>query len=327
MPSPADGRKDRMAHTTIASINTPVASAPGHQRELPTASTAPDKVPPAALPLAWKGALAALYRADPLTLAASIAFYAALSFAPVVVISLALAAQFWPGSEMRLVDQLGTLLGTQVRDVARLVVDSGRTEHLAFSASGLVSLGALLVSASTAFAQLQDAINRIWMIQAPAPANAIWSWVRRRLLSLGMIAVIGFFLVITLVVSTLLSAALTQEGWGWVVVNEAITLIVFTVAFAALFRFVPDQREQWRPILIGAFATAVLFDAGKWALGAYLASSDQADAYGASGSVVLLLVWVYYSSLIVLLGAGLTSWLSNRWDQRRTRPAPPPVTA
>lgn len=269
-------------------------------------------------PVGWKGALAALYRADPMTLAASIAFYTALSFAPIIVVSLALAAQFWPGSEMRLVDQLGTLLGTQVRDVARLVVESGRIERFAFSASGIISLGALLVSASTAFAQLQDAINRIWMIEAPVQTNAIWGWVRRRLLSLGMIAVIAFFLVVTLVVSTLLSAALTQEGWGWVVVNEAITVAVFTVAFAALFRFVPDEREQWRPILLGAFATAILFDIGKWALGAYLASSDQADAYGTSGSVVLLLVWVYYSSLIVLLGAGLTSWVADRWEYRQT---------
>jgi membrane protein len=286
-------------------------------------TTPPNEETAAAHPLGWKGALAALYRADPMTLAASIAFYTALSFAPIIVLSLALAAQFWPGSEMRLVDQLGALLGTQVRDVARLVIESGRTERFVLSASGLISLGALLVSASTAFAQLQDAINRIWMIEAPAQTNAVWGWMRRRLLSLGMIAVIGFFLVVTLVVSTLLSAALTQEGWVWVVVNEAITLVVFTAAFAALFRFVPDEREQWRPIMLGAFGTAVLFDLGKWALGAYLASTDQADAYGTSGSVVLLLVWVYYSSLIVLLGAGLTSWVSDRWEQRNAANATP----
>lgn len=265
----------------------------------------------------WADAAAAFVRADPMTLAASIAFYTALSFAPIVVISLAMAAQVWPGSEMKLVQQLGALLGSQVRDVAQLVVESGRTERFAFSVSGAISLIALLISASTAFAQLQDAINRIWRIDAPIAANAVWAWTRRRLLSLGMIAVIGFFLVVTLVVSTLLSAALTQEGWTWVVVNEAITLSVFTTAFAALFRFVPDERERWRPIAFGAFATALLFDAGKWALGAYLAGSDQADAYGTSGSVVLLLVWVYYSSLIVLVGAGLTSWVAERWESRR----------
>lgn len=304
-----------MARSMVSSSNASATAAPKPRRK-PRKVTPPNNETTTAEPLGWKGALAALYRADPMTLAASIAFYTALSFAPIIVLSLALAAQFWPGSEMRLVDQLGALLGTQVRDVARLVVESGRTERFVFSASGLISLGALLVSASTAFAQLQDAINRIWMIEAPAQTNAAWGWMRRRLLSLGMIAVIGFFLVVTLVVSTLLSAALTQEGWVWVVVNEAITLVVFTAAFAALFRFVPDEREQWRPVVLGAFGTAVLFDLGKWALGAYLASSDQADAYGTSGSVVLLLVWVYYSSLIVLLGAGLTSWVSDRWEQR-----------
>ncbi|HSX60634.1 MAG TPA: YihY/virulence factor BrkB family protein [Tahibacter sp.] len=271
-----------------------------------------------AKPLRLADAASALWRADPLTLAASIAFYTALSFAPIVVLSLAVAAQAWPGSEMRLVDQLGALLGSQVRDVAKLVVDSGRTQRFVFSASGVISFGALLVSASTALAQLQDAINRIWRIDAPgASTSAVRAWIRRRLLSLGMIAVIGFFLVVTLVVSTLLGAALTREGWAWIVVNEAATLAVFALAFAALFRFVPDERERWSAVLSGGFATAVLFDAGKWLLGAYLANSDQADAYGASGSVVLLLVWVYYSSLIVLVGAGLTSWVADRAPRRR----------
>lgn len=260
---------------------------------------------------------AAFIRADPLTLAASIAFYTALSFAPVIVLSLAVAARLWPGSERELVQQLGALLGSQVRDVAQLVIDSRRVEPVAFTLSGLISWAALAVSASTAFAQLQDAINRIWQVPAPVTTSAVWTWMRRRLLSLGMVAVVGFFLVVTTVVSTLLSAALAREGWAWVAVNQSVTLLAYTAAFAALFRFVPDERERWRPVLLGAFVTALLFDAGKWALGAYLAVSAQADAYGASGSVVLLLVWVYYSSLIVLVGAGLTSWVADRWGDGR----------
>lgn len=267
-------------------------------------------------PLRVTEAAKAFLHADPMTLAASIAFYTALSFAPIVVLSLAIAAQLWPHSELRLVDQLGGLLGEQVGDVARLVVESGRHARFVFTPSGIVSLVALIVSASTALAQLQDAINRIWRTTPTSESTTPGTWLRRRLLSLGMIAVVGFFLVVSLVVSTLLSAALTREGWAWVVVNEAITVAVFTLAFAALFRFVPDEKESWRPILLGAFATALLFDGGKWALGAYLAGSDQADAYGTSGSVVLLLVWVYYSSLIVLVGAGLTRWVAERRDAR-----------
>lgn len=264
----------------------------------------------------WKAAALAFYRTDPLTLAASIAFYTALSFAPLVVLSLAIAAQVWPGSEQRLVEQLGSLLGTQVRDVASLVIASGRAERFSLSLPGLISLGALAVSASTALGQFQTAINRIWQVEPAPGASAVWTWLRRRLLSLGMIAVIGFFLVTTLVVSTLLSAALTREGWAWVIVNEAMTVLVFSAAFAALFRFVPDERECWRAVAAGAVVTALLFDGGKWALGAYLAHSDQADAYGTSGSVVLLLVWVYYSSLIVLVGAGFTRWVADRWPAR-----------
>lgn len=246
---------------------------------------------------------------DPLTLAASIAFYAALSFAPIIVLGLWAVTQLSPGAEDRLIDQLGTLLGAQIREIAVTVVEHADANAFKADFAGLISIGALLVSASTAFAQFQSSINLIWELDAP-PVNAVWQWVRQRLLSFGMIAVIGFLLMVGLVVSTLLALVLNREGAGWVVFNEAATLILFGGAFAALFRYVPDARIPWRAALAGGLLTAALFEVGKWILGRYLSTAATADAYGGASALVLLLLWVYYSSLIVLVGAWVTRWVT-----------------
>ena len=152
------------------------------------------------------------------------------------------------------------------------------------------------------------------------------SWLRQRFFSLGILAVLAFLLTTALVVSTVLAAVLTQEGTWWAILNELITLAVLAVAFAALYKFVPDAVPPWRGALLGGVVTAVLFEAGKWGLGAYLASTTSDDAYGAASSLILLLLWVYYSSLIVLVGAALTHHLGywQSWelsDPRRVRRA------
>jgi membrane protein len=262
-----------------------------------------------------RSALTDFLEHDPMTLAASIAFYSALSFAPIIVLSLWAAAQLAPGSEARLIDQLGVLLGSQVRETASVVIEhADRSRLFSIDLTGLIGLGALLVSASTAFAQLQTAINAIWGVQA-RPTNALWSWVRRRLLSFGMIAVIGFLLMVTLVLSTAVALILSRDSTLWTVTNELVTLAVFTVAFAGLFRFVPDARIGRRFALAGGALTALLFEGGKWALGRYLATTTTADAYGAANSLMLLLVWVYYSSLIVLIGAAATRYLAEAFGR------------
>lgn len=253
----------------------------------------------------------AFWAADPLTLAASIAFYTALSFAPILMLAMMALSRLSPGEERRLVDQVTDLFGTQVGDAARLVVENADASSLSLSLNGAIALGALLVSATTAFAQLQEALNRVWGIALPE-GNIVVSWLRRRVFSLGIIAVIGFLLVTALVVSTLLAAVLTQEGWLWFVVNEIVTLAVLAGAFACLYRFVPDEVPPWTGALHGGAITAVLFEGGKWGLGTYLSTTTSDDAYGGAGSFVLLLLWVYYSAFIVLLGAGATRAL-GRW--------------
>ncbi len=247
---------------------------------------------------------------DPMTLAASTAFYAALSFAPIVVLSLWAASQLSPGAEDTLIDQLGILLGGQVRESALSVMKNAKESPFQASFSGAISMVVLAISASTAFAQLQASINAVWGT-AGVPSNAIWAWIRRRFLSFGMLAVIGFLLMTTLVVSSAMGLVLSRESNVWLVINELITIGVFAVGFSLLFRYVPDARIGFRYTMIGGLLTAVLFEIGKWALGLYLASTTSADAYGAASSLILLLIWVYYSSLIVLIGAALTRHLAE----------------
>ena len=257
----------------------------------------------------WTSILAFIAK-DPLTLAASTAFYAALSFAPIVVLSLWAASQLSPGAEDKLVDQLGMLLGGQVRESALGVVKNVEGQPFKANFSGAISVVVLAISASTAFAQLQASINAVWGT-AGVPSNAIWAWIRRRILSFGMLAAIGFLLMTTLVVSSAIGVVLSRQSGGWLVINELITVGVFTVGFSLLFRYVPDARIGFRYTLIGGLVTAVLFEIGKWALGVYLAATTSADAYGAASSLILLLIWVYYSSLIVLIGAALTHHLAG----------------
>lgn len=278
----------------------------------------------------WFDAGMRFWNADPMTLAASIAFYTALSFAPIIVLAMVGLSQLSSGQEARFVAQIGALFGAQVGDAAQLVVDNADTSSIGASMGGLIAAGALLLSATTAFAQLQDALNRVWGIEA-GTGNAVLSWLRRRVFSLGILAVIGFLLVTALVVSTVLAAFLTQEGAVWVVLNEIITIAVLSLAFACLYRYVPDAVPPWKGALLGGVVTAVLFEAGKWAIGAYLASTTSDDAYGGASALLLLLLWVYYSALIVLVGAGLTRVLAEwrQWrlvDRRRGAATPVPAT-
>lgn len=261
---------------------------------------------------------------DPLTLAASTAFYAALSFAPIIVLALWAAARLSAGAEQQLVEQLGVLLGGQVRESALAIMKNVDGSPFRANFSGVVSLVVLAVSASTAFAQLQASINAVWGTRA-VPNNAIWAWIRRRILSFGMLAAIGFLLMTTLVASSVMGLLLSRESAAWVVINELLTLTVFAFGFSLLFRYVPDARIGFSFTLIGGLLTAVLFEIGKWALGRYLAATTSADAYGAASSLVLLLIWVYYSSLIVLVGAALTRHLADPLEDATTEAPMPPV--
>jgi membrane protein len=159
--------------------------------------------------------------------------------------------------------------------------------------------------ATTVFAQLQASLNAILGVQA-SPSAALWTWLRRRLLSLGVVAAIGFVLIVSLVISALLALALPGQGAIWDTANQFVSVAILAFLFGLLFRYLPDARIPWWVAVGGGTATAMLFTLGKWAIGIYLARASVAGAYGAAGSLAILLLWVYYSAAIFLFGAELT---------------------
>jgi membrane protein len=246
---------------------------------------------------------------DALTLCAALSFYTLLSFAPLLVLAVWASGSMAPGAQEAMLDQFGALAGNDARLAAQAVVDSASERPALGSLAGLLGIGTSLVGATTVFAQLQASLNTLWGIEAK-PHNAVWGWLRRRVLSIGVIAAIGFVLIVSLLVSSVLGLLLTHTGPVWDVLNQAISVVVFAGLFALLFRYLPDARLPWRPAAWGGLVTAILFGIGKWVIGLYLARGEVGGAYGAAGSVVVLLVWVYYSSAIFFFGAELVqAWL------------------
>lgn len=246
---------------------------------------------------------------DVLTLSAALSFYTLLSFAPLMVLAVWGTSLIGPGAQEAMLGQISALAGGDARMAAQAVIDSANKHPSLGSMAGAIGIGISLVGATTVFAQLQSSLNRIWGITAQ-PSSAILSWLRQRVLSVGVIAAIVFVLVVSLLASSALGMLLTRNGAWWDVINQVITTIVFAVLFALLFRYLPDTRLPWRRAAWGGLVTSALFAIGKWVIGFYLARGDVGGAYGAAGSLVVLLVWVYYSSAIFFIGAASVQvWL------------------
>jgi membrane protein len=185
--------------------------------------------------------------------------------------------------------------------------------------AAIIGLGALLFGATGALSQLQASLNRVWGVKPDPQAGGLKQFVLKRILSLAMVLVIGFLLLVALVVTTAVSAV--SERWlpgSWsrpllLVANQGADFAVVTLLFAALFKVLPDAKISWRDVWVGAGATALLFVLGKFALGFYLGRSDIGSAFGVAGSLALILVWIYYSGLILLLGAEFTQVWARRY--------------
>jgi len=171
----------------------------------------------------------------------------------------------------------------------------------------------LLVGATSVFAELQDDLNRIWEAPAPEKVAGWWAWLRSRLLSMGMILAIAFLLLVSLAASAAFDAASAWAGtffgaWETIAhaINFVVSFVLTTALFAIVYRYMPQARIAWHDVLAGALVTALLFTAGKFAIGLYIGKSALASSFGAAGSLAVLLAWVYYSAQIFLFGAELT---------------------
>jgi membrane protein len=256
-------------------------------------------------------------------LGAALAYYTALSMAPLLVIILAIAG-FVFGEEAargQLVGQIKDLVGQQGAQAIQAMVAHSHQESGGVLAT-VISVIMLLFGSSGVFGELQDSLNTIWEVQ-PKPGRAIWEMIRDRFLSFAMVLGIGFLLLVSLVLSTGLEALGSFVGglagtWAPVfqVVNFFASLGIFTLLFAMIFKILPDVKIGWKDVWLGAAVTALLFDLGKYLIGLYLGQSSYSSTYGAAGSFVVLLVWVYYSSLILFFGAEFTKVYANKFGSR-----------
>lgn len=261
-----------------------------------------------------KHSIQGFFRDNAMSLAASLAFYTLLSFAPLLVLAVWASALMGYDAQQTMLDQITGIAGQGAREAAQAVFASADANPDAGSMAGIIGIIVSLVGATTVFAQLQSALNRIWGIRA-RPTNAIWGWLRRRVLSIGVIGAVAFVLVVSLLVSSALGLLLTQSGPWWDVINQVISTAVFALLFALMFRYLPDGRLPWRRVWWGGVVTAILFAIGKWAIGYYLSSGNVGSAYGAASSLVVLLVWVYYSGAIFFFGAEVVqAWAIERGE-------------
>jgi len=283
----------------------------------PTQNSSPDKDRHPSRPLLWRVLVRTFngfFDHDVLSLSASLSFYTLLSFAPLLLLGVWLTSTVGYDVRQTLLDQIGQLAGSEARTTAAAVYASAHQHPSIGTFAGIVGIVISVVGATTVFAQLQASLNLIWGLRAH-PGNAVWEWLHRRVLSIGVIAATVFVMVVSLLVSSLLGMLLPLKGSVWDVLNQVISTAVLAVLFALLFRYLPDARLPWRRVTWGGVVTALLFALGKWVIGIYLSSGNIGGAYGAAGSLVVLLVWVYYSGAIFFFGAEVVhAWALERGD-------------
>lgn len=264
------------------------------------------------------------------SMGAALSYYTVFSIAPLLLIVISVAGLVFGEEAARgaIVAQLQGLLGEQSAQTIESVVEA--TNKPAQGVVGtLVGLALLLVGATTVFAELQDALDRIWHAPDRKQVSGLWGWLQSRILSFGMILGIGFLLLVSLVVSAVLAAF--GDWWGgfmggWdtlaQVLNFVFSFALVTVMFAVIYKFMPHVKIQWHDVWIGAAVTALLFTIGKHLIGLYIGKSGVTSTFGAAGSLVVLLLWVYYSAQIFLLGAEFTwAYAHSHGSMRETAPA------
>jgi membrane protein len=263
-------------------------------------------------------------------LSASLAFYTALSLAPLVVIVVGVAGLITERQQVadQLEQQLGLLMGPPSRQLVHTILAT--TEPQGSTLAAMIGIVTLAIGATAVFGELQAALNLIWEVK-PKPLNGVWAnlwhWLRQRFFSLAIVLTIAFLLLVSLAVSAVLAGVahylqgpeltrtLLSRG-----LEVAVSILVITFLFALFFRYVPDAEILWRDVWLGGFVSAVLFTIGKVGIGYYIGRASVGSAYGAAGSLIALLVWVYYSSLIVFFGAEFTHAWAKR--QRTVEPMP-----
>jgi membrane protein len=254
------------------------------------------------------------------TLAAALAYYTLLSLAPLIVLAVAIAGLAFGEEAARgeISEQIGGLVGAQASEAIETIASNANAPDTGVL-STVIGIVVLLFGASGVFGELQTSLNTIWEVE-PKPGRGILGVLKDRFFSFTMVLGVAFLLL----VSTVLSAAIASLGKFlehtlpggealWAVLNFTISLGIITLLFALIYKIIPDAKIHWRDVWVGAGVTAVLFSIGKLLVGLYLGKSTFVSSYGAAGSIVALVVWVYYSSQVVFLGAEFTQVYARRF--------------
>lgn len=256
--------------------------------------------------------------------AAALAYYTIFSLPPLLVLLITLAGLFLSPQavETWIETQVGSLIGQGTSDQIQTMVQNAQQRvQGGFSLGLILSIAGLLFGATGAFSQMQKALNAAWEVEPDPEHGGLVGTLMKRVLSLGMILVVAFLLLVSLVLSSLIATFAGQLGgllpagissvavWA---VNAAVSLLVITLLFAAIFKVLPDAKIAWNDVWLGAFVTAVLFIVGKFLISFYIGRSSPGEAYGAAAALAILLVWVYYSAMILFIGAEFTQVWSRR---------------
>lgn len=264
------------------------------------------------------------------SMGAALAYYTMFSIAPLLLIVISMTGFVFGEEAVRgeIAGQLRNLMGEQGALAVQSLLKSVSQPAQGLTAT-IFGVGLLLIGATSVFGELQNSLNRIWRAPSPARTGGLWGFIRSRLLSFGMILGIGFILMVSLVFSAGLSAL--GKWWsplfeGWEVMVNMIELlfsfVLTTGMFALIYKIMPRVHIRWGEVWLGAAITSILFTTGKFLIGVYIGRSALASGFGAAGSLVALLVWVYYSAQIFLMGAEFTWAYSHIFGSRKRRPAP-----
>lgn len=258
---------------------------------------------------------------DSMTFAASTAFYTIFSMPALLIMILNIGSAFYTNESAvreELLSQVSDLSGPETAKTLDDIIKNVSQDTSGFFAS-VVAIGILAFSATTVFVSLQNSINHIWHIK-PKPNRGYLKFIMNRLISFSMVASIGFILLVSLVIDALVVVFFDylaeflngSNAWMLTVTNFIFAQLLLIVIFGLMYKILPDAKVKWKDVWLGSFVTMLLFGLGKYLIGIYMGNSDLGSAYGTAGSLVVVLIWVYYSAIIFLFGAQITFYIAKR---------------
>jgi membrane protein len=258
----------------------------------------------------FASAISGFSDAELMTRAAALAFYSALSFAPLLILLLWVLSVLHSGWQRDLIHSLTGIIGKEAANAVTNVINNAKSRPHIGNVAGIIGVVVMLFTASAVFAQLQATLNRVWRVRTK-PGAAVSAWLRARAHAFALLVGLAFMLIVSFVVSGVIHLVVPRHTLAWQVSENLVSLLIFVLVFGAMYKVLPDAKIDWMDAFNGAVLTAVLFMVGKFGIGFYVDHSSAEGAYGPAGAFVVVLTWVYYSSIIVLVGAELTRALAD----------------